>query len=132
MSVVICALIVVIILPYPISWVAVACRFKQFGQYDNIAPRDQQSKLTGLGARAMAAQANAWEALIMYSATTLILFMSGINFASLEKIALVFIGARVAHALCYFFNLAALRSVSFLVGAGCCGYMIYLASNVAS
>lgn len=132
MSVVICALIIAVILPYPISWVAAVCRVKQFGEYDNVSPRDQQGKLTGLGARAMAAQANAWEALIMYSATCLVIFFSGIELASLETIALVFIAARVAHAISYFFNLAALRSICFLVGAGCCGYMIYLAANVAS
>jgi len=132
MSVILYTLLIAIVIPYLLSWVSGYCRIKQFGGYDNHNPRAQQSALEGLGARAMSAQANAWEALMMYTATCVIIFIAGIDLTSLDTIAYIFIGFRVLHAIFYLLDVALLRSLSFGVSATCCFYMIYLAANIAT
>ena len=63
MSIILIALFVGALLPIALSWVGGYYRMQQFGSVDNKHPRVQSAGLEGAGARAVAAQSNAWEAL---------------------------------------------------------------------
>ncbi|HBY84354.1 MAG TPA: hypothetical protein DEO86_00605, partial [Colwellia sp.] len=58
----------------------VAYAMAKLGGYNNNHPREQQSKLTGFGARALAAHQNAFESLILFApAIILALVTNNIN-----------------------------------------------------
>lgn len=124
MNTVIIVLLVMVVLPIICSWVSGYCRQKQFGEIDNKQPRQQNASLKGLGARAVAAQANAWEALMVFSATLLALSLVGINPNNFAIWLWLFLAARVLHALCYFANIDIVRSLSFVAGYGICIYLL--------
>ncbi|MGB2248676.1 MAG: MAPEG family protein, partial [Alcanivorax sediminis] len=66
-------------LPIFLAWAGVYFRIKQFKRFDNHHPRQQQAALEGAGARAQAAQANAWEALIVFTMVCFIAYASGLD-----------------------------------------------------
>ncbi len=127
MTTVIAALLILCILPISCAWIAGYHRHRQFGKVDNKEPRIQSQQLTGAGARAVAAQANSWEALAVFSAAVLALFISGVDLASVSTLALVFTALRIVYIPLYLANIDALRSLVFLGGYGICLYMFYLA-----
>ena len=113
-------LVVVALLPYVWSTTATIHRARQFGpQTDNKAPRLQQAQQTGAGARAYAAQQNAWEALPFFTAGVVVAELAGAAAGTAAVLSLVFVAARVAHGIFYVADLDKLRSLSFLVGAVC-------------
>tara|TARA_R110000823_G_scaffold27609_18_gene80528 strand:- start:15684 stop:16076 length:393 start_codon:yes stop_codon:yes gene_type:complete len=127
MSTVISSLLVLSILPIACSWIAGYHRKQQLGKIDNKEPRVQSSQLTGAGARAVAAQANSWEALAVFSAAVLAISLSGVVLESIATLALIFTALRVLYIPLYIGNLDALRSLVFLAGYGICMYLFYLA-----
>lgn len=82
-----------------------------------------------MGARAHGAQMNAWETLTVYTATCFIAYAAGLDLASLDTIALAFIGFRVLHAVLYLADLAWFRSTAYVLSMSCCLYIVYLAAN---
>jgi uncharacterized MAPEG superfamily protein len=104
----------------PFLWVFAGhvFRYRQFGNIDNNHPRMQQAQLTGLGARALAAQQNAWEALAMFTPAVLMAHLNGVTTGHVANAAVLFIAARVAHGCLYLANLSSLRSLIWMVGAG--------------
>jgi uncharacterized MAPEG superfamily protein len=122
-------LLVAIFLPYVWAGVSVAYKQKQFGSVDNHHPREQAAKLTGAGARANAAQANAWEALPMFLASVMVAHLAGADPGSSATAALLFVTARVLHGVFYVVDLAPLRSISFMVGSGACIWLFVLAAR---
>jgi uncharacterized MAPEG superfamily protein len=123
-------LVFVTFLPIAYAWVAGYYKNKSFGSVDNNNPRVQSAQLEGAGARAVAAQANAWEALAMFTPAVLVAHVSGAGGGSAAAYAaLVFVGARLLHGVFYVADKASLRSLSFIVGLGCCGYLFYLAGS---
>jgi len=127
MNTVIGSLLVLCILPLGCAWIAGYHRQKQLGSVDNKEPRVQSMKLTGAGARAVAAQANSWEALAVFSAAVLAIFISGVELQSIARLALVFVALRIAYIGMYLGNLDKLRSLLFLAGFGICMYLFYVA-----
>lgn len=127
METVISSLLVLSILPIACSWIAGYHRKQQLGNIDNKEPRAQSSRLTGAGARAVAAQANSWEALAVFSAAVLAISLSGVALDSIATLAIVFTALRVLYIPLYLGNLDALRSLVFLVCYGICMYLFYLA-----
>ena len=124
------ALIVLVLLafiPYVLAGLGGYAKIKQFGHLDNHHPRIQANKLEGVGARLMATQANAWEALAFYTATIVVVFASGVAWAELTAPALIFAATRVAHPVLYIANIATARSLVVVAGIGCCVYMLWLA-----
>lgn len=111
------------LLPLFIAWITAYFRYRQFGNVDNAYPRAQQAELTGLGARAMAAQLNAWESAIIYGAAVFIAFAQGMDLDRLAWPAAVFLLARVGHAVFYLSNRSTLRSLSYVLGLLMCIYM---------
>lgn len=120
-------LFILAVAPILLAGVAVRCRLTQFGHIDNNHPRLQQSQLVGLGARAMAAQQNAWEAAILFVTTVFIAFAAGVPLETLSLPALLYLLFRVLHALFYLMNQATLRSIAFCGGLFSCVYMLGLA-----
>lgn len=120
-------LMLVAVAPYLLSTAAGVFRIRQFGSLDNKYPRLQQGRLEGAGARVMAAHQNALEAVPIFAAAVLVAHLAGADPAASAVAAIVFVVARVLHAVCYAANLDVLRSLVFLVGLGCCFWLFVLA-----
>lgn len=98
--------------------VAVAMAREGGGRYDNRYPRAQQARLTGFGARALAAHQNTIEAFPVFAAGVLAALW-GIGDAPLVTwLSVAFVIARVAYAACYWADVHWLRSLSWGVGYG--------------
>jgi uncharacterized MAPEG superfamily protein len=120
--------LVAILLPYVLTGVAAYFKQQQFGTIDNRQPRDQAAALEGAGARAYAAQQNAWEALQVFGLSVVVAHLAGADPGASATASIVFIVARVLHGVSYVADLASLRSLSFLVATGCCLWLFWLAA----
>ena len=74
----------------------------------------------------MAAQNNAWEALIVFACAVFVAHLSGAPADSAATAAMVFIIARILHGGFYVMNLDVLRSLAFIVGYGCCIWLFLM------
>jgi len=119
MTVPLYCLAVVALLPYVCSWVAGYFRYRQFGTLDNKTPRLQQAGLEGVGARAQAAQANAWEALPFSTAAVVISHLAGADARKAALLSETFVVTRVLHPILYVADLDVLRSLVFGLGLVC-------------
>ena len=131
MNTVIASLLILCLLPIVCAWIAGYHRQKQLGSVDNREPRLQSAQLTGAGARAVGAQSNCWEALGVFSAAILAVFISGIDLAEVANLALVYTALRIVYIPLYIGNIDKLRSLAFLAGFSICIYMFYLALNAS-
>jgi uncharacterized MAPEG superfamily protein len=95
------------------------------GGYDNKHPRDQQARLTGFGARALAAHQNAFEALLMFAVAAITALATNNVTPEVEMAAMVFVVARVLYNICYLVNQDILRSITWLVGIVSSFYILY-------
>jgi uncharacterized MAPEG superfamily protein len=116
-------------LPFLWAIVGAVCRYRQFGTIDNNHPRLQQAQLSGIGARAMGAQQNAWEALAMFAPAVLVAHVNGARVGHAATAALLFIAARVVHGSLYLADLGALRSLAWAIGAGAVVWLFVLAAR---
>lgn len=126
MSILFVCLFIGALLPIVLSWVGGYFRVQQFGSIDNKHPRAQAAGLEGPGARAMAAQKNAWEALAIFTAAVVVHTARGGSSETVSILALVWLAARVLHAVFYLADLDALRSLVFLVATGCAVGVFFL------
>lgn len=109
----------VLLLPLFLAFAGGYYRGKAFGAADNRNPRAQAAKLEGPGARAYAAQANAWEAAILFSATILTTHAAGLSAEAATPWALAFVAFRVLHGIFYIQDLDKARSLAFMGGMVC-------------
>lgn len=107
-------LLVGIVMPYVLAGVGGYFRGRQPEGFDNRNPREQAKGLTGAGARAYAAQQNAWEALAVFTAAVLTAHALGADPAMSANLAMAWVAFRMAHAVCYLADLATLRSLMFM------------------
>ena len=114
------------VLPMLLAWLAGYYRWRQLG-FDNKHPRQQYPKLTGVGARASAAQQNSWEALAVYGASLLAVVASGAQSATIAPAAALFLALRLSYLAFYLTNLDLLRSATFAASNLVCLYFFYLA-----
>lgn len=126
MKTAIVVLLCLCLMPYLFASVGHYFRKKQLGKIDNQKPREQYTQLTGAGARAVAAQQNAWEALAIYSAALLAVVASGLDVKYLAEAAMIVLIARLLHGVFYLANLDKLRSLAFLVAVAPCFYLFYV------
>jgi uncharacterized MAPEG superfamily protein len=117
------------LIPYFIAPIGGYFRVKQLGGMDNKNPRAQAAQLTGVGARAQAAQSNAWEALPVFASAVIVAHLAGADPGSSSTAALVFIAARIGHAGAYLADLDKVRSGIFTLGLGCCVWLFVLAAR---
>ena len=121
-------LLIAILLPYVYAGLATYHKAKQFGSVDTHHPRAQAAQLTGTGARAYAAQQNAWEALPVFGFAVLVAHLAGADAAASASTSLIFVAARIVHGVAYVTNIAPLRSLAFGVGMVCCMRLFWLAA----
>jgi uncharacterized MAPEG superfamily protein len=115
MSTVLASLLAGMILPYVWGGVSSFHRAKQFGKVDNRHPRAQAAKLEGAGARAYAAQANAWEALAVFAPAALLAHFAAPQSTLAPTLALVWVACRVLHGVVYVADVDKARSAAFAV-----------------
>jgi uncharacterized MAPEG superfamily protein len=111
--------LVVLFLPILLAFAGGYYRGKAFGSADNKNPRAQAAKLDGAGARAYAAQANAWEAAVLFTAAILTSHLAGLSAEAATPWALAFVVARVLHAIFYIQDIDKGRSIAFLGSLVC-------------
>ena len=116
MDTIFACLFIGVLIPSVLAVFGTFSRMRQFGAIDNKDPRGQSAKLEGVGARAVAAQQNAWEALAVFIAGVVAFSVQGGDPEAASTLALVWVVARIGHALCYLANLDVLRSLIYFVG----------------
>jgi uncharacterized MAPEG superfamily protein len=121
-------LMIATFIPFAWAFSGHAFRQRQFGNIDNSHPRVQQASLTGIGARALAAQQNAWEALAMFTPAVLTAHLNGATAGQASLAAMLFIAARVVHGCLYLADLSTLRSLVWIVGTGSVIWLFVLAA----
>ena len=119
MSTVIVCLFIGAIIPIILSWVGGYFRMQQFGKVDNKNPRSQSAALESTGARAVAAQQNAWESLAVFIAGVVALHARGAISDVAGTLAVVWVVARILHAVFYLIDLDILRTLAFILSFGC-------------
>lgn len=125
MTILIYCLIAALAIPY-IGKIPIAYAMNQLGGYDNHYPREQQSKLTGFGARALAAHQNGFEALIVFTPAVLLAIATNNISETIQYLAITHVIARIAFHLLYLANIALMRSISWFIAIGCSLAMIIL------
>jgi uncharacterized MAPEG superfamily protein len=125
-------LLIAIFLPYILAGITVYFKNQQFEEVDVKNPRQQSLELKGQGARANAAQQNAWEALTVFAAAVIVAHLAGADAGYSAIAAIVFLVARILHPVFYITDNQPLRTASFVVGFGCCIWLFVLAAMAAS
>jgi uncharacterized MAPEG superfamily protein len=104
-----------------IAKIPVAKAMKEEGRgYDNHHPRAQQARLSGFGARALAAHQNTIEAFPLFAAGVLMAHVTQTQGWFVEALALLFVVTRVLYLFLYWNDKATLRSLVWGVGLLCC------------
>jgi len=113
-------LIIAAVLPYVAKAPLAQAMRKQGGGklsgYDNELPREQQKKLTGFGARCLAAHENSFEALILFSSSVLLVIATNHINRFTVILSVLFIACRIAYLICYWINWDKLRSTVWAIG----------------
>ncbi len=121
-TLVVCALLAVL-MPY-FAKIPVAIAMAKLGQYDNKHPRSQQAKLTGFGARTLAAYQNCFESLAVFAvAIAVVLGTNSVN-AVTETLTVTHIVSRTLYCIFYWLNLDIIRSLVWFIGLGTAMAMI--------
>ena len=89
------------------------------GGYDNHHPRAQQLRLTGLGARALAAHQNSFEAFSLFAAGVLIATVTGSDGLLVSLLSVVFVLARALFLFFYCTDKPSPRSLCWFIGLLC-------------
>ena len=118
MEILILCLFTAALLPY-VAKLPVAVAMSKQGGYDNEHPREQQSRLTGYGARALAAHQNAFEAAIIFAPAVLLAIATGHTGEFIQQLAIAHVIARIAYNLLYLANISTLRSVMWAIAILC-------------
>ncbi|MEZ9200444.1 MAPEG family protein [Shewanella sp. 10N.286.54.B9] len=114
MTTLLTCLLIAMLLPY-LAKGPVAVAMAKLGGYDNSHPREQQSKLTGYGARAVAGHQNAFESLLIFGIAALTVMATNNVNAVVEVAAIVHVVARMAYQILYLKDKGTLRSLSWFV-----------------
>jgi uncharacterized MAPEG superfamily protein len=83
------------------------------GKYDNKHPRLQQANLEGLGARAVAAQQNSFEAVCFFAPTVLLVLALNEHTVNTAQWCVAFIVCRFLYLGFYWANMDILRSLAW-------------------
>ena len=86
--------------------------------FDNRLPRGWLAAQTGWRARANAAQLNSFEAFPLFAAAVLVASAAHAPQSQLDRLALLFIAARLAYLFAYVADFSLIRSVVWFVGFG--------------
>lgn len=106
-----------ILLPY--IWTGVAKFTSGFRPRDNHNPREYLEKLEGPAKRAHWAQLNTFESIPGFMAAVIIAHQAGAPQATVDAIAVTYIGLRLAYGVLYITDKAQLRSLVWAGGVAC-------------
>lgn len=118
MTILIICLFIALLLPF-LAKAPVAIAMSKLGGYDNNHPRSQQEKLTGFGARALAAHQNAFESVIIFAPAILLAIATNHTGEFIQQLAIVHVVARILYNGLYLFNVGTMRSIVWAVGIIC-------------
>ena len=114
MTILIYCLFIATILPY-LAKGPVAYAMNKLGGYDNNHPREQQSNLTGFGARALAAHQNAFEALSVFAPAILLAIATNHTGDFIQQLAITHVIARIIYNILYLANVGIIRSIVWAI-----------------
>lgn len=89
------------------------------GRFDNRAPREWQSRLQGMPARAHAAHLNAFEAFPLFAVAVIAADLRDAAQDRVDLLAVAFIVLRLAFGALYMANFATLRSLAWVLALAC-------------
>ncbi|MDP2246002.1 MAPEG family protein [Pseudomonas sp.] len=89
------------------------------GVYDNHHPRSQQARLTGFGARALAAHLNSFEAFPLFAVGVLMAHVTQTHGVLVDVLAVTFVVSRVLYLLFYWADMHWQRSLVWVAGLLC-------------
>lgn len=117
-------------IPYVFAVTGAYFRVQQLGKLDANHPRVQALQLEGIAARAYGAQANAWEALAVFTVAVLTAHLAGADpQGTSATLAIVWIVARLGHGAMYVADIPVARTLCFIVGWGCAIGLFYQAAS---
>ena len=114
MQVAIVCLLIAGLLPYATVIIA-----KSGPGYDNHAPRDWQTRLTGFRRRAHAAHLNHFEQFPFFAVAVIIAHLRPIDDRLLAGLAIAYVVLRIAYTICYVADWATVRSLVWMVAFAC-------------
>lgn len=100
----------------PFFTVAVA---KSKPDFDNAAPRDWLAKQEGFRKRAVWAHQNAFEAFPPFAAAVIIAHLAQASQTWIDRLAMLFIFARIAYSVLYILDKPTPRSIVWALGFAC-------------
>ncbi|MGQ0701037.1 MAG: MAPEG family protein [Panacagrimonas sp.] len=105
----------------PMLWTAIAKMGgpRKMPMSANSAPREFLETVQGHQKRANWAQHNAFEAFPAFAAAVIVSHVAGAVQPTIDLLALIWVGARLAHGVFYIADWATLRSLVWFVGLGC-------------
>lgn len=107
----------------PFAWTGIA---KASGErFNNRTPREWQSRLTGMPARAHAAHLNSFEAFPLFAAAVIIAQQLAAPQGTVDMLAIAFVVLRVLYGVLYLADQHTLRSLVW-VGALACTVAIFV------
>lgn len=118
MAVMLVCLLISIVLPI-LAKAPLAHAMHKIGGYDNRHPREQQAKLDGFGARALAAHKNSFEAVSYFAPAVIAVIAVGAIDETAKLLAISFVASRVVYLVSYWCNWDKLRSTAWIIGFGC-------------
>jgi uncharacterized MAPEG superfamily protein len=127
LSVAIYAMLAASVLPFLTAGLAKA--LGRFKLQDNHNPRDFQKNLTGIAARAQAAQMNGYETLPVFLAAVLMAEYMVVNQHVINQLAWTYVLLRIFYIVTYLADLATLRSIIWILGFICPVLLLYLAAS---
>jgi uncharacterized MAPEG superfamily protein len=89
------------------------------GHYDNHHPRAQQARLSGFGARALAAHLNSFEAFPLFAVGVLMTHVTNNQGVLVDVLAVTFVVARVLYLGFYWADMHWQRSLVWVLGLLC-------------
>jgi len=124
MTILIFCLFIALLLPI-LAKGPVAYAMAKLGGYNNNHPREQQSQLTGFGARALAAHQNAFESVILFAPAIILALATGNIQQEIVVLAVIHVIARLLYNIFYLFDISLLRSIVWVI-ATLCSFTIVL------
>jgi len=101
---------------------------KQEGGYNNRDPRAQQTRLDGLGRRALGAHHNAIEAFPPFAAAVLAAIQRGVAVSTVAYLSLAFVAVRTLYMVAYLADQPTVRSSLWALGIGATGALMVMAA----
>lgn len=111
------AIMIACLLPY--VWTVIGKVSGGFRLSDNQLPREFFAKSTGLTARMNSAQMNSFESLPMFLAGVLLAIYCLVPQQSINGIAWLYVGLRLAYGIAYMINASTWRSVLWFLSMAC-------------